>query len=291
MFMAKMQNKSKTSDISLIDPMLVQAYTIQRVVRETFDTFSLELEPQSGGGEFKFAPGQFNMLYVYGVGEVPISISGDPSKEKPLIHTTRAVGTVTKAMKNLKVGDTIGIRGPYGSSWPVKEAEGYDVVIVAGGIGLAPLRPVIYYLLQHRNKYGRIVLLYGTRTPEDMLYRKQLEKWRSRFDLETYLTVDRATGSWRGNVGVVTTLIGRAPFDPLHSVAVVCGPEIMMRYTVLELLKRGVDEEKTYISMERNMKCGIGLCGHCQLGSSFVCKDGPVYRYDNIKHAFTMWEM
>ncbi|HDL04014.1 MAG TPA: Ni/Fe hydrogenase subunit gamma, partial [candidate division Zixibacteria bacterium] len=123
-----MQNKSKTSDISLIDPMLVQAYTIQRVVRETFDTFSLELEPQSGGGEFKFAPGQFNMLYVYGVGEVPISISGDPSKETPLIHTTRAVGTVTKAMKNLKVGDTIGIRGPYGSSWPVKEAEGYDVV-------------------------------------------------------------------------------------------------------------------------------------------------------------------
>lgn len=289
--MAKMQSKDKTTGITVAEPMLAKPYTIHRVVRETFDTFSLELGPKSGRDTLKFAPGQFNMLYVYGVGEVPISISGDPTKEGPLVHTTRAVGTVTKAMKDLKVADTIGVRGPYGAAWPVKEAEGHDVVIVAGGIGLAPLRPVIYYVLHNRNKYGKVVLLYGTRTPEDMLYRKQLEKWRSRFDLETYLTVDRATGSWRGNVGVVTTLIGRAPFDPLHCVAMVCGPEIMMRYTVLELLKRGVTEDKTYISMERNMKCGIGMCGHCQLGPSFVCKDGPVYRFDSMRDVFSMWEM
>lgn len=289
--MAKMQSKDKTTGITAAEPMLVKPYTIHRVVRETFDTFSLELGPKSGRDAFKFAPGQFNMLYMYGVGEVPISISGDPTREGPLVHTTRAVGTVTKAMKDLKVADTIGVRGPYGAAWPVKEAEGHDVVIVAGGIGLAPLRPVIYYVLHNRNKYGKVVLLYGTRTPEDMLYRKQLEKWRSRFDLETYLTVDRATGTWRGNVGVVTTLIGRAPFDPLHCVAMVCGPEIMMRYTVLELLKRGVTEDKTYISMERNMKCGIGMCGHCQLGSTFVCKDGPVYRFDSMRDVFSMWEM
>ena len=286
-----MQSKDKLTTLTVAEPMMVKPYAIHRVVRETFDTFSLELSPKSGRDSYKFAPGQFNMLYVYGVGEVPISISGDPTKEDPLVHTTRAVGTVTKVMKDLKVGDTIGVRGPYGSAWPVKEAEGYDVVIVAGGIGLAPLRPVIYSILHNRNKYGKIVLLYGTRTPEDMLYRKQLEKWRSRFDLETYLTVDRATGTWRGNVGVVTTLIGRAPFDPLHCVAMVCGPEIMMRFTVLELLKRGVTEDKMYISMERNMKCGIGMCGHCQLGSSFVCKDGPVYRFDGVRDVFTMWEM
>ncbi|MBN1212575.1 MAG: FAD/NAD(P)-binding protein [candidate division Zixibacteria bacterium] len=271
--------------------MHIRPFSIRRVVKESFDTFSLELDPLSGEKGHKFAPGQFNMLYVYGVGEVPISISGDPTRHKTLTHTTREVGTVTRAMRNLKVGDTLGVRGPFGSSWPVEDAVGNDVVIVAGGIGLAPLRPVIYYILAHREKYGKVVLLYGTRTPEDILFRKDLEKWRSRFDLETLLTVDRATGAWKGNVGVVTTLIGRAPFDPLNCVAMVCGPEIMMRFTVLELQKRGVEEDKTFISMERNMKCGIGLCGHCQLGPTFVCKEGPVYCYRDLKDVFIKREM
>lgn len=270
--------------------MQVYPFTIKRVIKESFDTFSLEMDPADDDG-YRFAPGQFNMLYMYGVGEVPISISGDPTKPKTLIHTTREVGTVTRAMRKLKAGDQLGVRGPYGTSWPVETAEGNDVVIVAGGIGLAPLRPVIYHVLAHRGKYGKIVLLYGTRTPEDILFRKDLEKWRSRFDLETYLTVDRATGSWHGNVGVVTTLIGRAPFDPLHCVAMVCGPEIMMRFTVLELQKRGVEDEKIFISMERNMKCGVGLCGHCQLGPTFVCKNGPVYGYDKMKDIFLKREM
>jgi len=185
-------------------------------------------------------------------------------------------------MRRLKVGQTIGVRGPYGCGWPVDEAAGRDIVLITGGIGLAPLRPVIYQALANRDQYGKVVVLYGARTPEDILYWRELEKWRSRFDLEIHLTVDRATGSWRGNVGVVTQLIQRSPFDPSNCLAMVCGPEIMMRFTALELEKRGVSLAKIYVSMERNMKCGIGLCGHCQLGGSFVCKDGPVYRYDQI---------
>lgn len=273
------------------DAMVNRPFAIRRVIKESHDTFSLQLAPQSGAAEYPFAPGQFNMLYVYGVGEVPISISGDPTKPATLVHTTREVGTVTSAMRKLKVGDTIGVRGPYGSAWPVEKAEGSDVVLVTGGIGLAPLRPVIYYLLANRNKYGRIALLYGARTPEDILFRKDLEKWRGRFDLETFLTVDRASGAWRGNVGVVTQLIKRSPFDPLHTVAMVCGPEIMMRFTVMELEKRGVTFDNIFVSMERNMKCGIGLCGHCQLGPTFVCKDGPVYCYEQLKDVFTKREM
>jgi len=274
-----------------VEPMLIEPFTIRRVRKETFDTFSLELESGRGEGGITFAPGQFNMLYIYGVGEVPISISGDPTNGKVLVHTTRAVGTVTRVMWKLRTGDTIGIRGPFGTGWPIKEAINNDVVIVAGGIGLAPLRPVIHYLMANRGRYGKFVLLYGARTPEDILFRKDLEKWRSRFDMETYITVDRATGKWQGNVGVVTSLIGRAPFDPLHCLTMICGPEIMMRFTILELQKRGVKDESIFISMERNMKCGIGLCGHCQLGPSFVCKDGPVYNYGQIKDIFIKREM
>jgi NAD(P)H-flavin reductase len=168
----------------------------------------------------------------------------------------------------------------------VEEAAGNDVVIVAGGIGLAPLRPALYQLIANREKFGKIVLLYGTRSPNDILYQKELKQWRAQFDMEVYVTVDRATGDWRGNVGVVTSLIPKAPFDPLSSTAFVCGPEIMMRFTVQELQKRGLTNDKIYVSMERNMKCGIGLCGHCQIGPTFVCKNGPVYRFDHIEELF-----
>ncbi len=273
------------------EPMFIEPFVIRRIRKETFDTFSMELESSLGGGGIAFSPGQFNMLYVFGVGEVPISISGDPASKKILVHTTRAVGTVTRAMWKLKPGDTVGVRGPYGTGWPIEQAAGKDVIIVAGGIGLAPLRPVIYYLLANRKNYGKFVLLYGARTPEDILYWKDLEKWRSRFDMEIHITVDRATGSWQGNVGVVTSLIGRAPFDPSHCLTMVCGPEIMMRFTILELQRRGVSDESIFISMERNMKCGVGLCGHCQLGPSFVCKDGPVYNYGQMKDIFIKREM
>ena len=277
--------------VSLTDHMLPQRYRIQRVHREIPDTFTLELEPEDGADIPQFATGQFNMLYVFGVGEIPISISGDPAKRRPLVHTTRAVGTVSKAMRDLKPDDVIGVRGPFGSSWPIKQAEGKDIVIAAGGIGLAPLRSVMYHIISHREKYGKAVLLYGARTPADILYRRELENWRAHFDLEVYVTVDRATGSWRGSVGVVTRLIPRAPFDPQNTVAMVCGPEIMMRFTVVELEKRGVVKENIYVSMERNMKCAIGMCGHCQYGPNFVCKDGPVFSYSQIQGLLTKWEI
>jgi len=275
----------------LSDPMVPSPFRVQRVQRETYDTFTLELEPANGADGFSFAPGQFNMLYMFGLGEVPISISGDPTKPQTLVHTVRSVGAVTQVLRRLKRGDVLGVRGPFGSHWPVEEAAGSDVVIVAGGIGLAPLRPVLYYLLSNREKYGRIVLVYGARTLQDMLYKVELEKWRGQFDLEVEVTVDTAAASYRGNVGVVTTLIPRVQFDPLHTVAMVCGPEVMMRFTLRELEARDVGPESIFISMERNMKCAIGACGHCQFGPTFVCKDGPVFRYDRIQAFFAKREV
>jgi NAD(P)H-flavin reductase len=276
---------------TLPDPMLPQRYRVQHVRRETSDTFTLELVPDAKGDVPPFATGQFNMLYVFGVGEIPISISGDPAKRRPLVHTTRAVGTVSKAMRELKPDDVIGVRGPFGSHWPIEQAEGRDIVIAAGGIGLAPLRSVMYHIISQREKYGKAVLLYGARTPADILYRRELEHWRSHFDLEVYVTVDHATGSWHGSVGLVTRLIPRAPFDPQNTIALVCGPEVMIRFTATELEKRGVAVENIYISMERNMKCAVGLCGHCQYGPHFVCKDGPVFQYSQVQGLLTKWEV
>jgi len=265
-----------------LNPMLPKEFRVRRVRRETADTFTVEIEATNGDQTQTFAPGQFNMLYAFGVGEIAISICADP-QGKSLMHTTRVVGTVTKALGKLRTGDTLGVRGPFGSSWPVELVAGRDVVVVAGGIGLAPLRGALHHLVRCRKEMGRLVLLYGVRTPQDILYRHDLERWRNG-GLQVYVTVDRATGSWLGHVGVVTSLIPHAPLDPINAVAMVCGPEIMMRYTVLELQKRGVAEERIFLSMERNMKCAIGFCGHCQFGPEFICKDGPVFRYDRIKN-------
>jgi len=267
-----------------VEPMVPRPFFVRRVTREIHDTVTVDVEPVEQAGEFSFAAGQFNMLYLFGLGEVPISISSDPAKPRVLAHTVRAVGPVTNALCRLKRGEVLGVRGPFGSGWPLREAVGGDVVIVAGGIGLAPLRPILYHLLAHRDQYGRIVLLYGARTPRDLLYERDLARWRGRFDVQIEATVDAAdTGDgWRGHVGVVTTLIPRAEFDPAETTAVVCGPEVMMRYTIADLQKRGLPPDRVYLSMERNMKCAIGLCGHCQFGPTFVCKDGPVFRYDRI---------
>ena len=264
-------------------PVVPVAVPIERVRKDTHDTFTLDLVPPAG---FSFVPGQFNMLYLFGAGEVPISISGDPAETSTIQHTIRAVGTVTSALTRLKKGDTIGMRGPFGSPWPLAEAAGKDCLIVGGAIGLAPLRPVIYRILAEREKYRRVVILYGSRTHEDILYARELEHWRGKFDLDIQLTIDYGGPLWRGNVGVVTTLIARAPIDPANTIALVCGPEVMMRFTLLELQSSGVPPERVYVSMERNMKCAVGFCGHCQFGPTFVCKDGPVFRLDRIAAIF-----
>lgn len=267
----------------LVDPMLPTPYRVQRVRQEIAETFTLELEPADGSDIPAFATGQFNMLYVFGIGEIPISISGNPAQPKPLVHTTRAVGTVSRALQRLKPGDMLGVRGPFGSHWPIERAAGKDVVIAAGGIGLAPLRSTIYQILARREQYGRVVVLYGARTPDDMLYRRELEHWRGRLDMDVFVTVDRATSAWRGSVGVVTKLIPGAPFDPARTIAFLCGPEIMMRFTATGLEARGVPADQVFVSLERNMKCAVGFCGHCQYRPYFVCRDGPVFQYARVQ--------
>lgn len=276
---------------SVTNAMTPVPYLIKKVYRDTADTFTVDLVSRTDSRAMSFAPGQFNMLYAFGVGDVPISISGDPGSTKRLVHTIRVVGAVTQAIRRLRAGDTVGVRGPFGTGWPVKAAEGRDVVLVAGGIGLAPLRPALYYLLANRKKYGKIAVLYGTRTPSDILYRSELEQWRARFDLEVEVTVDRSRGDWWGNIGVVPTLIPKASFDPLNAVAMICGPEVMMRFSVMALRRMGMTTSDIYISMERNMKCAIGLCGHCQFGAKFVCKDGPVFCYDSLADLFNKREV
>jgi len=254
---------------------------VRRTVRNTHDTVTLEIEP--GPEPAVFAPGQFNMLYLFGLGEIPISISGDPAEPDSLVHTVRAVGPVSGALRGLRRGAVVGVRGPFGSAWPIEAAAGHDVVVMAGGIGLAPLRPAIYHLLAHRDRYRRVVLIYGARTPGDLLYTRELERWRSRFDAQIEVTVDAAPpGEWRGHVGVAGTLLPRAEFDASDTVAMVCGPEVMMRFAVADLRHRGLGPEQIYLSMERNMRCAVGFCGHCQFGPAFVCKDGPVFRYDRL---------
>jgi len=262
------------SAIHAADPMVPNVMRVVRTRRELADVWTLEIDPGPNG--FAFAPGQFNMLYAFGIGEVAISVSGDPAESDRLIHTVRAVGNVSTALAHMKPGDTLGVRGPFGHGWPVEAATDADVVVVAGGLGLAPLRPTIYRLIAERSRYGRIALLSGSRSPTEILFRGELERWSARLDIDVEATVDHATGDWRGQVGVVTTLIERAAFDPANTVAFVCGPEIMMRLSAVELERGGVAAERVYLSMERNMKCAIGHCGHCQFAGDFVCRDGPV---------------
>ncbi len=263
--------------------MIPDLYHVQQVVRETADTVTLHLLREDGKSTPAFLPGQFNMVYVFGVGEVPVSISGDPSDTQVLMHTVRAVGAVTRAICGLKPGDRVGVRGPFGKGWPVREARGQDVLLAAGGLGMAPLRPALAHFLSHRDTYGRVALLYGARSPGDLLFVREIDIWRDRLDADLMVTVDSAPKGWQGNVGVVTALIGRLQLAAERTMAMICGPEVMMRFTVMEFLKQGVHADRIFVSMERNMKCGIGLCGHCQFGPMLVCRDGPVFPYSRIR--------
>ena len=257
--------------------MAPQPFAVSDRMQETADTWTLTLEPVAGEPP-AVAPGQFMMVYVFGIGEVPISVSGALDRPAPLVLTVRAVGAVTEAICGSAPGAVLGIRGPFGNAWPIARSTGADVVVVAGGIGLAPLRPVLLRALERRGEYGSVALLYGARTPADLLYGAELESWREGASVD--ITVDAADAGWQGKVGVVPKLVPAAPFDSVSAVAFVCGPEIMMRFSVQALVERGVHPERIHISLERNMRCGVGHCGHCQLGPTLICRDGPVYAYD-----------
>ncbi len=275
--------------------MVPQFLKTRHRVRETADVATIECFTKSASSASVvsrgFIPGQFNMLYVYGVGEVPISISGNPADTDRIVHTIRAVGPVSKALTELKRNEQVGVRGPFGSSWPISEATGGDVLLVAGGIGLAPLRPALYHLLGNRQEYGHVTLLCGARSPEHLLYQQEMKTWRKRSDLQVRVAVDLAGPEWLGDVGVVTKQIAKACVDPSKTVAMICGPEVMIRFTAATLQDLGLQSDRIYVSLERNMKCAIGFCGHCQFGPHFICKDGPVFRFDRVSDILNLREV
>jgi NAD(P)H-flavin reductase len=271
-------------------PMLPRPFRVERRRRDTRDTVTLVLEPLDGE-PLRFDAGQFTMLDAFGTGEVPISISGDPTRAGPLEHTVRDVGAVTHALVRSDPGTVLGVRGPYGTGWGALDGAGGDLLVVAGGIGLAPLRPALLDALARREAFGRLVILYGARTPHDVLFADDLRSWRDRHGVEVEVTVDYGTPEWTGRVGLVTSLIPRAGFDPRNTLALVCGPEVMMRYVATALLDRGVPADRVRLSMERNMRCGVGLCGHCQLRELFLCVDGPVLPYDRLAPLMAVAEL
>ncbi len=281
----------EAAEPTVVDAMLARPVIVRQITWETDDTFTLRLDTRELGAGYAFRPGQFNMLYAIGVGEVAMSISSDASAPRHLEHTIHRVGTVTTELSQLKRGDAMGVRGPFGKGWSMDTAQGHDVCIVAGGIGLAPLRPLLYGILQNRKDYGRVTLLYGARSPLDLLYRVELESWGKEENVEVLVTVDRGDTSWKGHIGVVTGLFSYVSLDARDTVAYVCGPETMMRFTVDELERLGLPEDHIFLSMERNMKCGAGLCGHCQYGQEFICKDGPVFSLSRVRHHLKQKEL
>jgi NAD(P)H-flavin reductase len=263
-----------------LGPMTPVMYGVQARTVDLDDTATLSLAPVDRPIEQPVA-GQFNMLWAFGIGEAPISLAG--ADGDVLHHTIRRAGKVSTALWAAREGDLIGMRGPFGTGWGLDAAKGRDILIVAGGIGMAPLRSVVEELMANREDYGRAALLVGARSPESLLYRDLIESWRGRLDIEVEVTVDTAAPSWRGNVGVVTRLIDPAPVDPEKTTAYVCGPEVMMRFTAQAAAARGVPLDQIFVSLERNMHCAIGHCGHCQLGPAFVCKDGPVLPWPTVE--------
>jgi len=257
---------------------------LEEKICETEDTCSLKISLLDKG-RFSFKPGQFNMLGVPGFGEAPFSISSLAIGDKTFIHTIRLAGNVTKRICELGIGEKLSFRGPYGNGWPLDKATGKYVVIVGGGIGIAPLRPVIYHILQKRKKFGKLFVLYGARTEDDMLYRKELKDWSELDGISVLLSVDEKpkTGLLDTHVGVVTTLIDKIDIPLSEAVSFICGPEIMMRFVARDFILRGQSANNIFLSMERRMNCGIAHCGHCQIGAKYVCKDGPVFAYADIR--------
>ncbi len=272
-------------------PLLPHTAVITEVQHEAvgINTYTLEFKDSVLRDQYRFQPGQFNMLYLPGIGESAISISSDPGEPTRLKHTIRIVGNVTRAIARLPKGAALGLRGPYGSHWPMERIVGKDVIVVAGGIGMAPLRPAIYHLIRHRADYGRVQVLVGARVPDDLLYPSEYDLW-GRHDIEMIVSVDRADESWRGRVGVVPILFYQLRPDPRRTAVLTCGPEVMMQFVIYEALARRIPKSAIHISLERNMKCAVAFCGRCQYGPTFLCKEGPVLSYDRIEPFFSVEE-
>lgn len=270
-----------------LDPLPLR---VRDVVRESGEAVSIVVEVPPDAGMAPARPGQFSMLYLLGIGEAAISVSG-AAEGAGQVHTVRSVGAVSAALTRLAPGDRVGVRGPYGTGWPVDRARGRDLVLIAGGIGLAPLRPVLHTALAERDAFRRVLLLYGARSPDDRIFVDELAGWQARRDVEIAVTVDYADSGWRGRVGFVTALLAQARFDAPATVAMVCGPEVMMRTAAAGLLRRGVPEESIHLSLERNMHCAVGFCGHCQLGPELVCRDGPVFAYPRVRDLLAVREI
>jgi len=272
--------------------MLPRAFVVDARVGESDGVVTLSLRPADGGAPLDCKPGRFTMLYAFGIGEAPISMSGKNGTDGAGVsHTIRDVGAVTHALCSMDPGATVGLRGPFGTPWPLEEARGGDVLVVAGGIGLAPVRPIVTEILRDRNAFGRVTLLYGARDPASLIFHRDLRAGARRGDIDLQVTVDTADERWSGAVGVVPKLLAQARFDPGHTTAFVCGPEVMMRFTMQELVHLGVSPRRAYLSLERNMVCAIGLCGHCQFGAEFVCADGPVFAYERVASALAVPEL
>jgi len=269
------------------NPFLLERSLVVGVVDEApgVKTYTLRLS-----SSYSAEPGQFNMIYIYGLGEVPLSISSPSLKRGSFTyveHTARAVGAVTGAiLSRVSTGSLVGVRGPYGRGWPLREAEGRDLVVLAGGIGLAPLRPVIKYVESSRDAFGRLNILYSARSPEYLLYKYELEEYARIPNTKLLLSSDTASPSWSYHVGFVTDLIEYIDVDVGDSVVFVCGPEAMMKTSVKKLLNSGFRSDQIYVSLERRMRCGVGVCGTCQLGHYFVCRDGPVFSISELGEYF-----
>ncbi|MEM7551593.1 MAG: FAD/NAD(P)-binding protein [Bacteroidota bacterium] len=281
--------KEEASEIE--SPWVPIPYKVTSKKMENRKLMTFAFEPARQKRIEPIKPGQFNMLYAFGVGEIPISVSSLFQTEHKLVHTIQDVGAVSHAINGLSINDNLGIRGPFGTCWPIENARGKDLIIMAGGVGLCPLRPVIETVMNKRDQFGDVNVLYGTRNPDGIIYHEDIIYWQSDPSVNLLITVDHAFSKWHGNVGVVTHLVNKAKFDPENTVAFVCGPEVMMRFGAYALLEHGISDENIFVSMERNMKCAIGFCGHCQYGPHFICKDGAVFNFNSIKPHLKIHEL
>jgi sulfite reductase subunit B len=260
-------------------PTMAEMVKIEQLT-ETEKLFTLHLKD---GRDLGHRAGQFVEVSVFGIGEAPISVTSSPTRNGTFELCVRRVGDVTGALHGMKPGATVGIRGPYGNGFPVEQMRGKDLLFAPGGIGLPPLRSVIRQVLDERESFGRVIILYGARNPSELLFKDELAQWEARDDVEFHVTVDRGDESWTGNVGVITTLFPKITINPRNTVAMTVGPPVMYRFVLMELLSKGIQDGRIFLSLERRMKCGLGKCGHCQINNVYVCQKGPVFSYAQLK--------